>query len=670
MIDPSNPESLQKRIKELEAQVEGCQSEIRSLKQNARTYRLLVENVPDMIWIMSTEKLKLHYLSPSVEQMLGYSLEETLKKPFSEIITPESFEYAARYFAAARWELKEKKGAPKKIYKLELEYLRKDGSTVWVEVTARPMLDENGDITRIIGVSRDISDRVAAQRALEKSEAKYRALFEDSRDTIYITARSGEFIDINPAGEKLFGYRREEIIGLNILDLYENPDERDQFIQEIEAKGEVRDYALRFRKKDGTSIDCLITAALWMGEDNTIDGYQGIIRDITLQKRFKEHLQHVQKMEAIGTLAGGIAHNFNNLLMAIQGNTSLVLMKTPPDDPNHKKLKTIERHIQYGSELSNQLLGFARGGQYHVKTLNLNPLIRMSAKMLSSTRKEITCHTRLEPDIWSVEADPGQIEQVLMNLFVNACQAMSDKGEIYIQTENITLSEFQLAAFQAKAGSYVKISVTDTGAGMDEKTRQKIFEPFFTTKQQGEGTGLGLSSVYGIVKHHGGYITVYSEIGKGTTFNIYLPAIKKAPVEEKEVTDTLLKGSETILVVDDEKIIAETGQIMLEELGYTALTALSGQAAIETYARHKDRIALVILDMIMPNMSGRETFSALKEANPDIHVLLSSGYSINGAASELLRQGCSGFIQKPFNLIQLSKKVREVLDAHKTSGLS
>ena len=662
MTDAKTPEDLQKRIKELETQVDACRAEITTLKQSARTYRLLVENVPDLIWIMSTEKFKLHYLSPSVEQMLGYTLEETLKKPFYEIITPESFEYAARYFTRASQELKEKHAAAKKIHKLELEYLCKDGSTVWVEVTARPILDENGEIARIIGVSRDISDRVYAQRALEKSEARYRTLFEDSRDTIYITAKTGEFIDINPAGEALFGYSREEIIGLNILDLYENPAERNRFIQAIESKGEVRDYSLRFLKKDGTGIDCLITATLWMGEDDTIYGYQGIIRDITLQKRFKEHLQHVQKMEAIGTLAGGIAHNFNNLLMAIQGNTSLVLMKTPPADPNYKKLKTIERHIQYGSELSNQLLGFARGGQYQVKTMNLNPLIRMSAKMFSSTRKEIICHTRLDPDIWSVAADPGQIEQVLMNLFVNACQAMADRGEIHIQTENITLSEFQLAAFQATPGSYVKISVTDTGIGMDEETQQKIFEPFFTTKQQGEGTGLGLSSVYGIVKHHGGYITVYSEIGNGTTFNIYLPATQKAPAEEKEVTDTLLKGAETILVVDDEKIIAETGQIMLEELGYTVLTAQSGRAAIDTYVRNKDRIALVILDMIMPNMSGRETFEALKRANPDINVLLASGYSVNGAATELLRQGCSGFIQKPFNLIELSRKVREVLD--------
>ena len=665
MTDSKAQEDLQKRITELEAQVENCRAEIQTLQQSARTYRLLVENVPDLIWIMSTEKFKLHYLSPSVEQMLGYTLEESLKKPFYEIITPESFEYAARYFAEENRRLKEKNAAAEKIHKLELEYFRKDGSTVWVEVTARPILDENGEISRIIGVSRDVSERVAAQRALEKSEARYRTLFEDSRDTIYITAKTGEFIDINPAGEALFGYTREEIIGLNILDLYENPDERKRFIQEIESKGEVRDYSLRFRKKDGTGIDCLITATLWKGEDNTIYGYQGIIRDITLQKRFKEHLQHIQKMEAIGTLAGGIAHNFNNLLMAIQGNTSLVLMKTPPADPNYKKLKTIERHIQYGSELSNQLLGFARGGQYQVKTMNLNPLIRMSAKMFSSTRKEIICHTRLDPDIWSVAADPGQIEQVLMNLFVNACQAMSDRGEIHIQTENITLSEFQLAAFQATPGSYVKISVTDTGIGMDDQTQQKIFEPFFTTKQQGEGTGLGLSSVYGIVKHHGGYITVYSEIGKGTTFNIYLPATQKAPAEEKELTDTLLKGSETILVVDDEKIIAETGQIMLEELGYTVLTANSGQAAMETYSQNKDRIALVILDMIMPNMSGRETFEALKRANPDIHVLLASGYSVNGTATELLRQGCSGFIQKPFNLIQLSKKVREVIDGDK-----
>ncbi len=663
MTASNTTEKLQKHIQALEVRLEDARAQLVSLQEKATAYRLMIENIPDMIWIMSAEKLELHYLSPSAEQMLGYSVEETLKKPFSEIITPESYEYVVRYFKEeTRRVMEDKTAAVQKAHKLEIEYIRKDGTTLWVEITARPIFDEKGNLDQIIGVSRDISSRIDAQRALEKSEEKYRTLFEDSRDTIYITAKTGEFIDINPAGEALFGYSRDEIVGLNILDLYDDPKEREQFIQEIEAKGYVRDYSLRFRKKDGNSIDCLITSTLWKGKDDTIYGYQGIMRDITLQKRFKEHLQHVQKMEAIGTLAGGIAHNFNNLLMAIQGNTSLVLMKTPPEDPNYKKLKTIERHIQYGSDLSNQLLGFARGGEYQVKSMNLNPMIRMTAKMFSSTRKEITCHTRLEPEIWSVEVDSGQLEQVLMNLFINACQAMSDKGEIYIQTENIVLSEFQLAAFQAKPGDYVKISVTDTGIGMDEDTRQKIFEPFFTTKKQGEGTGLGLSSVYGIIKHHGGYITVYSEKGRGSTFNIYLPASPKTPVPEKELTGTLRKGSEIILVVDDEKIVAETGQIMLEELGYTVLTAESGQAAVDTYNQNKHQIQLVILDMIMPAMSGRETFEALKTINPDINVLLSSGYSINGQATELLNQGCKGFIQKPFNLIELSKKVREVID--------
>ncbi|MBS3758512.1 MAG: PAS domain S-box protein [Desulfobacterales bacterium] len=662
MTASKSPEELQQRIQDLEGQLKDCRSQLTTLREKAEAYRLMIENVPDMIWIMSAEKFELHYLSPSAEQMLGYTVEETLKKPFHEILTPESYEYVRQYFEKEVIQKIKRQIPPDANHKLEIAYLRKDGTTLWVEITARLIFGEKDEVKQIIGVSRDISSRISAQRALKKSEEKYRTLFEDSRDTIYITAKTGEFVDINPAGESLFGCSRNEIIGSNILDLYENPHERERFMRVIEAQGYVRDYSLRLLKKDGTSIDCLITATLWVGADDTIYGYQGIIRDVTLQKRYKEHLQHVQKMEAIGTLAGGIAHNFNNLLMAIQGNTSLMLMKTPAGDPDHKKLKTIERHIQYGSELSNQLLGFARGGQYQVKSLNPNPLIRMSAKMFSSTRKEITCHTRLEPDIWSVEVDPGQLEQVMMNLFINACQAMEDSGEIYIQTENVTLNEFQLAAFQAKPGDYVKISVTDTGSGMDEETRQKIFEPFFTTKKQGQGTGLGLSSVYGIVKHHGGYITVYSEIGRGSTFNIYLPTNKKAPEPESELPDTLSKGDETVLVIDDEKIIAETAQIMLEALGYTALTEESGQAAIAAYKQNKTQIDLVILDMIMPNMNGRETFESLKAVNPDIKVLLSSGYSIDGQATELLNLGCKGFIQKPFNLIELSKKVREVID--------
>jgi CheY-like chemotaxis protein len=349
--------------------------------------------------------------------------------------------------------------------------------------------------------------------------------------------------------------------------------------------------------------------------------------------------------------------------MTIQGNTSLMLIKTPPDHPHYKKLKTIEEHIQYGSDLSRQLLGFARGSQQQPKILNLNTIIRMSAKIFASTKKEITVHTSLANDLMKVEADPGQIEQTLFNLLVNSGHAMPEGGDVYIQTENIDLEPYQLAPYQHQKGEFIKLSVTDTGIGMDEKTKEKIFDPFFTTKGHGQGTGLGLASVYGIIKNHRGYIHVYSEPGKGTTFNIYLPVSERASEKtEKTVEQQLLKGNETILIVDDEAMITNIAEIMLTEMGYNVLTANDGATGLNIFKTHTSPIHLVILDMIMPKMSGSGVFDQLKIKDPNVRVLLSSGYSINGQASELIDKGCSGFIQKPFNMMELSKKVREVLD--------
>ncbi len=450
---------------------------------------------------------------------------------------------------------------------------------------------------------------------------------------------------------------------LDIIKIYNDPQDRENFKETIREKGFVRDFEVKFKKKDGTRIACLLTSTLWHSENGEILGYQGIIRDITDQKRMISQLQQMQKMEAIGTLAGGIAHNFNNLLMTIQGNTSLMLMKTDPSHPHYKKLRTIEQHIQHGSDLSRQLLGFARGGQHESKTVNLNIIARMSSKIFASTKKELTVHYNLEENLLPISADPGQIEQTILNLLVNASHAMPDGGDIYIQTENVFLNEFQLAAYQDVAGQYAKISVTDTGIGMDEATMEKIFEPFFTTKEHGLGTGLGLSSAYGIIKNHRGYITVYSEPGKRSTFKIYLPASDKLQETKKKAPAPPLRGNETILIIDDETMLTETGETMLNELGYTVLTANDGKTGIEIYRSHSRKIDLIILDMIMPKMSGNATFDQLKLIDPNVNVLVSSGYGIDGPASELLKKGCRGFIQKPFNLMELSKKVREALES-------
>jgi two-component system cell cycle sensor histidine kinase/response regulator CckA len=389
---------------------------------------------------------------------------------------------------------------------------------------------------------------------------------------------------------------------------------------------------------------------------------QGVLMDVTEKELLEKQLQQAQKMEAIGTLAGGIAHDFNNLLMAMQGNTSLMLLDVDSSHPHYEKLKNIEQYVHRGADLTKQLLGFARGGKYEVRPTDLNKLIMMSSEMFGRTKKEITIQSKYQQDLWTVEVDQGQIEQVLLNLYVNAWQAMPGGGKLFIQTENVILDEAYAKLFKLVPGKFVKITVMDTGVGMDESTSQKIFDPFFTTKEMGRGTGLGLASAYGIIKNHGGIIYVYSEIGEGTAFNIYLPASEKGITKEKETLEEILKFTGTILLVDDEEMIIDVGRKMLEKLGFEVLIAGNGKEAMEVYEKTRDRIKLVILDMIMPGMAGRETYDKLRENNPDIKVLLSSGYSINGQATEILDRGCNGFIQKPFDMRKLSHSISKIIE--------
>jgi signal transduction histidine kinase len=380
--------------------------------------------------------------------------------------------------------------------------------------------------------------------------------------------------------------------------------------------------------------------------------------EIQLQKKLSES----DKFRALGLMASGVAHDFNNLLMGIQGNTSLMLLDIESSHPHHERLKNIEQSVQTGAELTRQLLGFTRGGKYEIKPTDLMELMEKTSRMFAPTKKEIRIFTKYQKGIWSVKVDQAQIEQVLLNLYVNAWQAMPSGGDLYLQTENVTLDKEFVRAIDIKPGKYVKMSVIDNGVGMDETTRKRIFDPFFTTKEMGRGTGLGLASAYGIIKNHGGYINVSSEKGEGTTFNIYLPVTKEKIVEEKKPSEKLLRGKEMVLLVDDEGMILEVGKEMLAKMGYEVLTASSGKKALEIYGKKKDQIGIVILDMIMPEMGGGETYDKMKRINPGIKALLSSGYSINGQATEILKRGCNAFIQKPFSVINLSLKLREILN--------
>jgi len=379
-------------------------------------------------------------------------------------------------------------------------------------------------------------------------------------------------------------------------------------------------------------------------------------------KELQKQYQQAQKLESIGTLAGGIAHNFNNLLMGIQGNASLMLAETNSGHPHFGKLKTIQKLVRNGSRLTRQLLGYAREGRYEIKAISLNQLVRETSDTFSTTRKEISIHQELADDLYAIEADQGQIEQVLLNLYVNAAEAMPQGGKFLLKTMNVTHEDMKDKCYKPKQGNYVLFSLTDTGVGMDRKTMERIFEPFFTSRGLGKGTGLGLASVYGTVKAHGGYIDVYSEKGHGATFKIYLPAIGMKLKKEKNAATDLMKGRETVLLVDDEDVVADVGDQMLRKLGYEVLVARSGKEAIEYYEPKRDKIDMVILDMVMPDMNGGEVYDRIKEINPHAKILLSSGYSIDGQAADILKRGCDGFIQKPFSMEVLSGRIRKILE--------
>ncbi len=379
------------------------------------------------------------------------------------------------------------------------------------------------------------------------------------------------------------------------------------------------------------------------------------------KKKIEVQLLQAQKTKTIGTLVGGIAHNFNNLLMGIQGYTSLMLFETDSANPNYARLKNIEKMVESRLDLTRQLLAYARKGQDEVKLLDLNQLVEETSETFGRTRKEFTIRRELADNLYTIEADQGQIEQVLLNLYVNAADAMPEGGEFTLKTINSSHKNIKGKHFVPKPDNYVMLSVADTGVGMDKPTMKRIFEPFFTTKNMSQGTGLGLASAYGTIKAHNGYINVDSKKGHGTTFKIYLPASEIKLRKAVKIPEELIKGTGTVLIVDDEEVIIEVGRELLGAIGYKVLTAIDGKEAIEIYKKNMDKIDIVLLDMIMPDMGGGKVFDIIKKINPDAKVLLISGYSLDNQAAEILNRGCDGFIQKPFGLNELSGKIRKII---------
>jgi PAS domain S-box-containing protein len=481
--------------------------------------------------------------------------------------------------------------------------------------------------------------------------------------------------EVNDRFVKECGSVREDIIGRTCYEITHKVSEPCSSsdhrcpVREVFNTGKAARVEHIHRDRSGGELIVELYVFPLLGEDGKIEHVVELSHNITERKRAEEEnkglqaqLIQAQKIEAIGTLAGGIAHDFNNLLAIIQGNVSLMLFDVDAKQPHYENLKRIEKQIQHGSKLTHQILAYARKGTHDVKPINLNELVAESSEAFGRTRKDTTIYRELTEDLYAIEVDQGQIEQVLLNLYVNATHAMPGGGDLILKTMNVTHDDMKDKMYDPKPGKYVLLTVTDTGTGMDKETQARIFDPFFTTKEMGgnRGTGLGLASVYGIVKAHAGYIDVESEKGKGTTFSIYLPATEKKVEKSVEAAGQIIEGSGTILLVDDEELVLEVGSEVLKKLGYTVLEAKGGKEALKIY-RENNTIDLVILDMIMPQMGGGETYDKMKDINPDVKVVLSSGYGIDGQANEILARGCDGFIQKPLHTKELSEKIWEIL---------
>lgn len=553
--------------------------------------------------------------------------------------------------------------------------VKKDGSRIPVEVQSKG-IPFQGKMVRVAEF-RDISARKRAEEAIRKSRIRYRELYKEalkteelyqsllnsSADAIALLGIDQSVQFINPVFTRIFGWTLEDLKGRQIPFIPKPSRESfaDVITKLIDSGEPVHGVEGQRFTKDGRLLDVSMSLSHYVDHIGNPAGILIILRDITESKRYQWHMHQAQKMESLGTLAGGIAHDFNNLLMGIQGRLSLLLMRVDAAHPGYSHIKDIEHYVARSADLTRQLLGIARTGKYEVKPTDINELLRKQCDLFGRTCKEITLVQELDESLQTAEVDRRQIEQVILNMFVNASHAMPKGGNLFVKTRNEALSVNQAEPYNVRAGRYIKISITDSGIGMDEATRKRVFEPFFTTKKRTRGTGLGLASAYGIIKNHGGYITVYSVVERGTTFNILLPASNKTAVREVLVEEKIVTGRGMILLVDDEEMIISVGEEMIRTLGYKVMTAKGGKAALEVFRENMNRIDLVILDLIMPGMSGSETFNHLREMDPEAKVLLASGYNINGEASSLMKRGCNGFIQKPFNIQELSQRIHNIL---------
>jgi PAS domain S-box-containing protein len=668
MSDKPTYEELEQRIRELEKAEHDRKITEKILADRNRLMNTLLDNLKVGVFMVDAPSGKPLLANRAAIELLGRGIvNDSNKDNLAEVYKAYKFGTDDIYPADQMPIVQGIKGRSHTID--DMVVVHPDGSRVLLEVFGSPVLDQQGKVIASLVSFSDITGHKQSEAALRHNEELLHLFVKHTPAAVAMCDLQMRYLYYSDRWAEDYGLGTENLVGRCHYDLF--PDLPAHWKKEHQScfDGEVIKKDVEpFPRKDGSTDWVRRELCPWRHRSGDIGGLIIFTEVITDKKQLEDQLRQNQKMEAIGTLAGGIAHNFNNILMGIQGRASLISVDLEPSHPHAEHVEAIEESIRSATHLTKQLLGFARGGKYEVQPTDINELLIEGAKMFGSTKKEIHIQTKLQRQPIVVEADWRQIEQALLNLYINAWQAMPDGGELYLETKIVTLDDAFCKPYLVKPGCYAKVSVTDTGIGMDESVRQQVFDPFFTTKGNSCGTGLGLASVYGIIKNHAGIITVDSQAGQGTKFNIYLPVSEKKIYRKVSKATELVKGSETVLLVEDEEKVLQVGEALLEKLGYQVIVAKDGKQAVDTIEKQGDGIDLVILDLTMPGMGGDRTFDLIRVIQPSMPVILSSGYSVNGQVDAILRRGCNEFIQKPFTISELSQKVRKILDEAKGSA--
>jgi two-component system cell cycle sensor histidine kinase/response regulator CckA len=627
-----------------------------TLKASEDNFRALFENTSDAILIADLATRSLQYANPAAVRMLGYSDSELREMKVADLHPAEAMDRVLSDFEGL--------SAGRKTLAADIPCLRRDGTVVYADVCATPVTIDGQAMSA--GFFRDVTERRRATLALEASEARYRTLFhaiEQAAEAIVITDTQGAISYVNPAFEKVTGYSRAEALGSTprLLKSGAQDEELYRTLWVTIASGGTWRGRLVNRRKDGTLFTEEATISPVRDDAGTIISYVAVKRDVTATLALEAQFLQAQKMEAVGQLAGGVAHDFNNILSVILSYAEAIADEV--DEPARGDAEEIRIAALRAASLTKQLLAFSRQQVLQPRVLCLNETIgqvqRMMRRLLGA---DITLTTVPAGGLWNVEADPGKVEQVLMNLAVNARDAMPGGGELTIETANVELDEEQTRAHAAPAGSYVMVALTDTGVGMDATTKARLFEPFFTTKEAGRGTGLGLATVFGIVKQSRGHIEVLSEAGKGTTFRVYLPrTLRTTQLLSERPPPESVHGSETVLLVEDDDQVRVVAGDILRRNGYVVLDASNGGEALLVCEQHGGSIDLLVTDLVMPRMNGRQLADRLARLHPEMKVLFMSGYTDDAHLQRGAIDPDAAYLQKPLTPASLALKVREVL---------